>query len=261
MIPIRDHNPSQRMAYVTWALIAANIALHLLVTMQADSDRALWALYRDFALIPAKVSAGQGYGGFVTSVFLHADLLHLAGNMLFLYIFGDNLEDELGHVGFLGFYLFCGVGAGAAQWLAAPMSPVATIGASGAIAGVMGGYLLMFPKAKVDIFVFLIFFIRIFPIPAWIMLGLWFGLQLVNGLNGDATAGGVAYWAHAGGFIIGFLAMLPVFLMRGGTAFWDRNQGRPAHPDAAWGRLSPSAIPAIRRGGPDQPVPRRGPWP
>lgn len=260
MIPIRDHNPSRSMAFVTWALMALNIGLHLAVTMQADTDPALWALYRDFALIPAKVTSGQGYGGFVTSVFLHADLLHLAGNMLFLWIFGDNMEDEMGHLGFLVFYLACGVGAGVAQWAAEPWSQVATIGASGAIAGVMGGYLLLFPKAKVDIFVFLIIIIRIIPIPAWLMLGLWFALQVFNGIGSDANAGGVAHWAHAGGFVIGMILVIPLFVRRGGPAFWKRTQGHPGHPDADYGRLSPSSIPPVRRHGPAPRNPRR-PWP
>jgi membrane associated rhomboid family serine protease len=131
--------------------------------------------------------------------------------MLFLWIFGDNLEEELGHGGFALFYLVCGIGASLAQVLADPVSAVPTVGASGAIAGVMGGYLLLFPKAKVDVlFIFVIFF-KIFPIPAWIMLGIWFGLQLVSGSTIDTSNGGVAYWAHAGGFIIGFLYMIPAW--------------------------------------------------
>ena len=106
------------------------------------------------------------------------------------------------------------------------------VGASGAIAGVMGGYLLLFPKARVDIlFIFIVFF-KVFPVPAWVMLGIWFGLQFFSGITADLTAGGVAYWAHAGGFIAGFLLTIPVFLRLGGTAFWNRTHGHPDHPPA-----------------------------
>lgn len=150
-------------------------------------------------------------------------------------------------MGFTLFYLIAGAGAAAAQWVAEPWSPIPTIGASGAIAGVMGGYLLLFPKARVDVLIFLVVFIRIFPIPAWIMLGLWFALQLFNGVGADPLEGGVAYWAHAGGFVIGFVMMLPVWLRLGGTSFWARTEGHPPHPDAEYPRLANSSIPAVKR--------------
>ena len=252
MLPIRDHNPSTRWPLVTWTLMAANIAIHLLVTAQIVSDRDLYELYYVYGMVPARISGGDGLTGLVTSVFLHADFLHLAGNMLFLWIFGDNLEDELGHLGFLIFYLLAGAAASGAQWLAEPYTMVPTIGASGAIAGVMGAYLLLFPKAKVDIFVFLIIIIRIIPVPAWLMLGLWFLLQLSGGLDAMAGQGGVAYWAHAGGFLIGMVLILPSFLRRGGPAFWNRTRGHPPHPDATYGALSRSSVPAVRKG--------RNPW-
>jgi hypothetical protein len=155
-------------------------------------------------------------------MFLHGGWMHLIGNMLFLYIFGDNLEDLLGHLGFLAFYIASGFAAAAGQILADPGSSVPMVGASGAIAGVMGGYLLMFPRARIDVLVIIVFLIKVFTIPAWLMLGIWFGLQLVNGLAMDVAGGGVAYWAHAGGFVAGVLLMLPVFLRRGGPAYWAR---------------------------------------
>jgi len=133
-------------------------------------------LYDTFGMIPARVSDGEGYATFVSSTFLHAGFMHLAGNMLFLWIFGDNMEEEMGHAPFLVFYLLAGIGAGFAQYLSEPSSQVVTVGASGAIAGVMGGYLLMFPKAKVDILIILIIIFRIIPVPAWLMLGLWFAI-------------------------------------------------------------------------------------
>lgn len=231
MFPIRDHNPSQRTPWVTWALILANVTIFVLGLLLVRTDRQVAQLYFDYAMIPARLSAGENPAALVTSVFLHGGILHLAGNMLFLHVFGDNMEDELGPVRFLLFYLASGVGAAFAQYLAEPFSQVPMIGASGAIAGVMGGYLLMFPRARVDIFVFLIVIVRIVPIPAWLMLGLWLGLQVLSGVGADPSQGGVAYWAHAGGFVIGFVLALPLWLRRGGPAFWRRTHGHPPHPE------------------------------
>ncbi|MBT4831244.1 MAG: rhomboid family intramembrane serine protease, partial [Marinovum sp.] len=180
------------------------------------------------------------------SMFLHGGWMHLLGNMLFLYIFGDNLEDEMGHSRYLLFYLASGIAAGLIQAASDPLSTVPTVGASGAIAGIMGGYLLLYPKAKVDVlFIFVIFF-RIFSIPAWICLGGWFALQLFNGLGSDPTLGGVAYWAHAGGFVVGFALTLPFWLRRGGRGYWQVTEGRPPHPEATY-KLSRSRIPVVPR--------------
>jgi membrane associated rhomboid family serine protease len=179
-------------------------------------------------------------------MFLHGGWLHLAGNMLFLWIYGDNLEDEFGHLGFLVFYLAAGVAAAGLQMAADAYSRIPMVGASGAIAGVMGGYLLLFPKAKVDVlFIFVIFF-RIFAIRAWIVLGIWFGIQIFGGLNTPSDAGGVAYWAHAGGFIAGLILTMPVWLRRGGSAFWDRTEGHPPHPETQF-QASRSNVPIIPR--------------
>jgi membrane associated rhomboid family serine protease len=254
MFPIRDHNPSQRIAFVTWALIVVNVAIHLLVSVQITTDRALYDHYLDWAMIPASVTQGADLHTLLSSMFLHGDIWHLAGNMLFLWIFGDNMEDTLGHLGFLLFYLACGAASAGAQWIADPLSPIPVIGASGAIAGVMGGYLLLFPKARVDILIFLVVLVRILPIPAWLMLGLWFAFQILAGVGSDPTTGGVAYWAHAGGFAIGLAFMLPLWLARGGPGWWDRTDGHPPHPDAAWGPLAPSTVPRVTRSR------RRTPW-
>jgi len=254
MFPIRDHNPSERIAWVTWALIVVNVAIHLYVVGTVTSDRALFDHYTAWAMIPALVSEGAALHTLVSSMFLHGDIWHLAGNMLFLWIFGDNMEDTLGHIGFLLFYLACGVASAGAQWLAEPLSPIPVIGASGAIAGVMGGYLLLFPKARVDILIFLVVLVRILPIPAWLMLGLWFAFQILAGVGSDPTTGGVAYWAHAGGFVIGLALMFPLWLSRGGPRWWDRTDGHPPHPDAAWGPLTPTTVPRVTR------PRRRTPW-
>ncbi len=246
MIPIRDHNPSARTPFVTWAIIALNVGLYLWDLAFWQNQNAQYALYYDYSMIPARITAGENYPSLLTSAFLHAGFFHLAGNMLFLWIFGDNLEDEMGHGPFLAFYLACAAASGLAQWATAPWSPIPMVGASGAIAGVMGGYLLLFPKAKVDILIWIIVFVRILPIPAWLMLGLWFAFQLFNGLGSNAMDAGVAYWAHAGGFVIGLVLCLPVWLRRGGRAFWDRTDGHPQYP-AATDPFDPSSVPRVSR--------------
>ncbi len=245
MFPIRDHNPSQKTPFVTWSLIAINVLVFLSYQPLFGDDRALMIFFLRWGMVPQLLSQGHGdWSTVVTSMFLHGGWLHLIGNMLFLWIFGDNMEEEFGHLGFLLFYLASGAGAAIWQYATAPWSPVPMVGASGAIAGVMGGYLLLFPRARVDIlFIFIIFF-RIFTVPAWGMLGVWFGLQLMNGLLSDAAAGGVAYWAHAGGFIVGLVLTLPLWLRRGGPAFWSRTHGHPPHPEAKYGK---SSFPTIRR--------------
>lgn len=243
MLPIRDHNPSGRTPYITWMLMAANIGIFITYGF-LPAERVYQAVFVDWALIPARISFGEGYYTFVTSQFLHGGWMHLAGNMLFLWIFGDNIEDELGHWRYLAFYLASGIAAGLLHYASGVDSQVPMVGASGAIAGVMGGYLLLFPKAKVDIFIFFIVFFRIFPIPAWIMLILWFGMQFFGGIASDPNGAGVAYWAHAGGFMAGFVLIIPVWLRRGGAQFWRRTDGHPPHPEATYDL---SRIPKIRR--------------
>lgn len=244
MFPIRDHNPSGRTPYVTYALMAVNVVVFLSYVSLFADDRALNRFFFDYAAIPARILSGDGFSTLLTSMFLHGGWLHLAGNMLFLYIFGDNVEDEMGHMPFLGFYLTTGVAASAIHILSAPGSVVPVVGASGAIAGVMGGYLLLFPKARIDILLILIIIFRIFPIPAWIMLAIWFGMQFVGGVGSDPNGGGVAYWAHAGGFVAGVLLTIPLWLRLGGTGFWQRTDGHPPHPEV---RYTASRIPRVRR--------------
>ncbi len=240
MFPIRDHNPSERTPYVTIGLIFINVVMYLLTAPWAFGMTDLWA---QLALYPIAIVNGEHLWGLVTHMFLHAGPFHIAGNMLFLWIFGDNLEDQMGHFGFLLFYLACGLAAAAAQIAANPYEGIPMVGASGAIAGVMGGYLLLFPKARVDVLAIIVIIIKIFTIPAWVMLGVWFLLQLFGGfaLFGDS---GVAYWAHAGGFIAGVVFALPLFFKRGGTVFWDRTHGHPPHLPINYAR---SRVPDVRR--------------
>jgi membrane associated rhomboid family serine protease len=245
MFPIRDHNPSGGTPFVTFALIAANV-LAFLATYVGKTDYEVNLLFWEHGLIPARIVAEGGYVTALTSMFLHAGWMHLIGNMLFLWIYGDNLEEEMGHVGFLLFYLAAGLAAAGLQGLADPRSMIPMVGASGAIAGVMGGYLLLFPRAKVDVlFIFLIFF-RIFAIPAWIVLGIWFAVQLFSGFTIPGDAGGVAYWAHAGGFIAGLALTLPVWLRRGAGGYWQATDGHPPHPPTEF-KAARSNVPLVPR--------------
>ncbi|MBD3662818.1 rhomboid family intramembrane serine protease [Sulfitobacter aestuariivivens] len=246
MFPIRDHNPSGRTPYVTYVLMVLNIVIFLSYFWRLSDPVLEYEFYNTWALVPIRLANGVDLHTLFTSMFLHGGWLHLAGNMLFLYIFGDNIEEELGHVMYLLFYLACGVLAGLAQVITAPLSQVPMVGASGAIAGVMGAYLLLFPKAKVDIFVFFIVFFRIFPIPAWIMLMLWLGMQFLGGAAANPDEGGVAYWAHAGGFVAGMLLAIPFWMRRGATAYWERTEGHPPHPAATYPVIE-SRIPRVKR--------------
>jgi len=248
MFPIRDHNPSDRTPFVTWALIAINIVVFLsYYPALSGSEARLLGFYNEWALIPREALQGLDSHTLVTSMFLHGGWMHLIGNMLFLYIFGDNLEDLMGHVTYLLFYLASGLAAAAGQILADPSSGIPMVGASGAIAGVMGGYLLMFPRARIDVLVMILILIKIFTIPAWLTLGLWFALQLVSGLSMDVAGGGVAYWAHAGGFVAGVILTLPLFLKRGGAMFWAQHHGRPPHEEVQYRRTSTRVTSIPRR--------------
>jgi membrane associated rhomboid family serine protease len=246
MFPIRDHNPSGRVPFVTYALIAANVLIFLGYFTLFQDNAAISRFFEQWAMIPAFVTSGQNYETIITSMFLHGGWMHLLGNMLFLWIYGDNMEDEMGHVPFLLFYLLAGVAAGLIHIVSAPGSPVPTVGASGAIAGVMGGYLLLFPKARVDILIFIIVYVRIFPIPAWIVLMIWFAMQFIGGIGADPDTGGVAYWAHIGGFVAGLLMTIPLWLREGGAQFWRRTDGHPPHPEATY-PIGKSNIPKVSR--------------
>lgn len=246
MFPIRDHNPSRRPAYVTYGIMALNIAVFLAMLPAYSNDATLYDIYANWALVSARVSSGDGAYTFFSSIFMHAGFMHLAGNMLFLWIFGDNLEDELGHGKFLGFYLFCGAIAGLAQFLADPSARVPMVGASGAIAGVMGAYLLLYPKAKIDILLILIIFFKIFPVPAWVMLGLWAVMQIVGGVSATSGSGGVAHLAHLGGFIAGIVVIYPKWMALGGRQYWNRTFGHPPHPEAQY-QFVKSSVPIVKR--------------
>ena len=236
MFPIRDHNPSTNTPYVTYGLIAVNVVVFLLTWSMDDSS--LQKIFMTYGMIPQDVMAGRANISLITHMFLHGGWMHLLGNMLFLWIFGDNMEDAMGHQRFAAFYLGAGFCAVALQIAADPASPWPMVGASGAIAGVLGGYLLLYPRARVDVlFIFIIFF-RIFAIPAWIVLGVWFGLQIISSGADD----GVAYMAHVGGFLGGLALTFPVWRAKGARAFWTANAGAPSNPPT-----SLSTIPRVAR--------------
>lgn len=215
MIPFRDSVRARRYPVVTIAIIVANVAVFLYqLTMAAPG--AAQAFVYTFGMIPARLTESEMFAQYdlpnfgltmVTSMFLHGGLLHIFGNMLYMWVFGDNVEDRMGPWRFAIFYLVCGLGAGLVQILFNPESTVPTIGASGAISGVLGAYLLLYPQARVLVLVPLLLIWPIIELPAILVLGVWFLLQLLSGTSslGAEQAGGVAWWAHVGGFLIGFL--------------------------------------------------------
>ena len=224
MIPLRDANPVRRTPVVTIALIVACVMAFAweLGAEASGGERALEKLFDEWALIPGQLTgawAGNGpdlgreLASVVTSVFLHGGWIHLIGNMLYLWIFGNNVEDRLGRVGFLLFYLFGGVAAAATQIAIDPTSDIPVVGASGAIAAILGAYLVLYPGARVLSLVFLGFFYQLLQVPAVIVLGLWFVLQLVDGVTSlgvPNAAGGVALFEHIGGFVAGVVVGLIV---------------------------------------------------
>ncbi len=224
MFPLRDENPTLLTPYVTVALIAINVAVWVYLEGAGFSPDLLNRTICSYGMIPAEVTGRTGghigvllgpgvgcrFGGLTwqalfTSMFLHGSWMHIIGNMWFLWLFGNNVEDSMGHVRYLVFYLLMGSAAGLAQVYASPTSPIPTVGASGAISGVMGAYLVLYPKVKIQTLFIIIFFIRIIPVPAWLILGEWFAVQLISGSAGPQTGGGVAFFAHIGGFVGGVL--------------------------------------------------------
>jgi membrane associated rhomboid family serine protease len=244
--PFRDHNPSGRRPYVCWLIILANAMIFLAYWLGLPDARAIDLFFYNWGVRPNVIMSGAQWHTIVTSMFLHGGWMHIIGNMLFLWVFGDNLEDQMGPVPFLVFYLCSGVAATALQIASDPASGVPVVGASGAIAGVLGGYLLLFPRARVDVLIFLLIFVRVVPIPAWLVLGLWFASQIFSGFATPAESGGVAYWAHVGGFVAGVVLAMPVWLRRGAAGFWSRTHGVPPHPEAEY-QITKSRIPTVRR--------------
>jgi membrane associated rhomboid family serine protease len=206
MFPISDVIPSRTVPFVTVSLIIANALVFLY--MLTLSDGQLEAFVSTYAVVPAAFSAPTLF----TSQFLHAGWMHIIGNMLYLWIFGDNVEDRLGHFGYLVFYLGAGAVAAILQVYFNPYSTVPMLGASGAIAAVMGAYFVLYPQSRVLTAIFIVIFFDVVEIPAVFFLGIWFVMQLLSGVGSlgitNSTAGGTAFWAHVGGFVVGFLTGL-----------------------------------------------------
>ncbi|HET9680903.1 MAG TPA: rhomboid family intramembrane serine protease [Candidatus Limnocylindrales bacterium] len=235
MIPLRDRNPTRTTPVVTLGLIGACFvvfALELWISYQGG-DPALERFFDAWGAVPAKISAAIGHGeylsaamlGIVASLFLHGGWLHILGNMLFLWIFGNNVEDRLGRIPFLAFYLLGGIVAGLSQVWIAPDSNVPLVGASGAIAAALGVYFVLWPGARITSLVFLGFFYQLADVPALIVLGYWFVLQLLSGVTslGAATAeSGVAFFAHIGGFVVGMAVGLVMRVTGAGASATSR---------------------------------------
>ncbi len=227
MFPIRDDNPTVMVPITTFLLIGLNVAAWVLLQGLA-TEQALARSICTLGLIPGDllglvepgtripvsasyecVLSGSNWLTPLSSMFLHGSWLHIIGNLWFLWIFGNNVEDAMGHVRFLIFYVLCGLAAAVAQIVVDPASTVPMVGASGAIGGVMGAYVLLYPRVNVHLLIFLGFFVTTVAVPAVFMLGYWFLLQLVSGVGAlDRTGGGVAFWAHVGGFVAGLVLVL-----------------------------------------------------
>ena len=228
MIPYKDDNPTVATPVVTIGIIALNLAAWLLV-QGAGAEPGLSRSVCQFGLIPGnllqqiaqpvsiqlsrdsvcQVTGVRSWYPLLTSMFMHGSWLHIIGNMWFLWVFGNNVEDAMGRTRFVIFYLLCGLAAAASQTLASPASPIPMVGASGAIGGVMGAYIVLYPRVRVHMLIFLGFYVTTIAVPAFFMLAYWFLVQLLSGLPAFGGGGsGVAFWAHVGGFLTGALMIL-----------------------------------------------------
>jgi membrane associated rhomboid family serine protease len=220
MIPLKDENPTEITPFVTVLVIVANVVVWVMV-QNAGMGREFLESLCAYGAIPGEITGaipegrwvqlgpaecrigGMAAGSLISSMFMHGSWMHLIGNMWFLWVFGNNIEDSMGHVRFIVFYLLTGLLASATHIVASFASGVPTVGASGAISGVMGAYIVLYPRVRVQTLVVFFFFIRIVALPAVAWLGLWFVIQLMQGAAAGSTATGVAFWAHIGGFVAG----------------------------------------------------------
>ncbi|MBK6658917.1 MAG: rhomboid family intramembrane serine protease [Proteobacteria bacterium] len=255
MFPIRDDNPQILTPYATWAIVALNIAAWVLV-QGLGREPALASSICTLGLLPGELlghlQAGVGiplspyarcviaesgnWSTVITHMFLHGGWMHLIGNLWFLWIFGNNVEDSMGHGRFVAFYLLCGLAAAALQVAANPGAAIPMVGASGAIGGVMGAYVMLYPRVNVHMLFWFGFYVTTFAIPAFWMLGYWFLVQMIGGLGSlGAQGGGVAFWAHVGGFVAG-AALVYLFRDRELLARHPHHGWRQSG-EGAWRRL------------------------
>lgn len=213
MLPLSDDNRGRRtLPVVTWALIVMNVAVYAYQAFLSPAEH--WEFLQQWATVPDEVSGGTAIYTLLTCAFLHGSWFHLGSNMLFLWIFGDNVEDVLGHIKYILFYVVCAVAASLAQVLISSGSEVPLVGASGAVSGLLAAYILLFPHGRIRTLITLGIFITLAMLPAWMMIGYWFVLQLISGflsLNQVGNeGGGVAFFAHIGGFVAGLLLVMPL---------------------------------------------------
>jgi len=228
MFPLKDENPSELTPIITFVLIGLCSLTWLLIQGAGFTEEALMASVCEYGAIPFEITGRAAITGFetgqplvcapgsltwqalLTSMFLHGSWMHLIGNMWFLWVFGNNIEDSMGHGRFIAFYLLTGLIASLVHVYSDPGSAIPTVGASGAISGIMGAYLVLYPKVRVQVLLVLFVIIRVIPLPAWVMLGYWFVLQIVSSAATPTGGGGVAFGAHIGGFVAG-VALIKLF--------------------------------------------------
>ena len=224
MFPLRDDNPTELIPFVTFLIILVNVGVWLVV-QGAGSQPLLLSSLCQYGAIPGEITGaippgtevglgpgvscrtgGSRFGSVLTSMFMHGSWMHLIGNMWFLWVFGNNIEDSMGHIRYVIFYLATGAIAAGAHILTDPSGAVPMVGASGAISGIMGAYMILYPKVRVHTLIFLIIYIRVLPLPAWALLAYWFFIQVMGGSAAMGRGGGgVAFWAHVGGFVAGVI--------------------------------------------------------
>ena len=263
--PIGDDNPTKTKPFVNWTLLSLCILIFLWQAGLTVRDSQLVIL--SFGFVPSEFFGQPGLdprinhvGGFTsifTSMFMHGGWMHLIGNMAFLYIYGDNVEDEMGHGRYLLFYVICGVVAALSQGIAAPGSPIPMVGASGAISGVMGAYLVLHPLANIRFFYFVFVLVGTTMVPAWLVLGFWFGGQLLNSAQVSAGEPGVAFLAHIGGFVAG--AVLVFFFKKKDVRVFQPRHSRAFHSTRMRSvpRRGRGSVPGV---GGSPPNHRKGPW-
>jgi membrane associated rhomboid family serine protease len=233
LLPISDDSPRRRVPAMTYGLVGLCTLVFLWQIGQGEAAQQKIALAYGMvpavlfgeAELPRRLQQLPPWATLITSMFLHGGWLHLIGNMIYLWLFGRGVESALGSLRYLVFYLLCGVAAALTQAIIDPASEIPMLGASGAIAGTLGGYLVLYPRGNVVVFVWIFIFVRLVTVPAVLMLGFWFLLQLLSGLAAAPGEGGVAFWAHVGGFVLGAL-LLPVF-RRSDVAMLQPRRSRP----------------------------------
>jgi membrane associated rhomboid family serine protease len=225
MFPLKDENPTEIFPFFTLLLITANVAVWVYIQGAGLDMTALMGSVCEYGAIPSDVTGqtapipagvgdpcpgeGLGWPALFTSMFLHGGWLHLIGNVWFLWIFGNNIEDSMGRIRFLLFYLLTGLAAAGAHIVSAPGSPVPMVGASGAISGIMGAYLVLYPRVRVKTLFIIVILIKVIRLPAWLLLGYWLLIQVLAGTQTAGGGAGVAFWAHVGGFVAGVVLVKP----------------------------------------------------